>query len=84
MAGSILKLMKAGTASSVLEELSKCQCLSWFYWLVHAISHEIVDCMFLSFVCSFARHNFKKPCGPPPMVSDKNSSHFILVKQLTS
>ena len=32
----------------------QCHCLFWFYWLVHAISHQITDCMFLSFICSFA------------------------------
>ena len=77
---SILKLI--GTSQHPLSSKSfKCQCLFWFYWLVHAISHE---CMFLSFqIRSFALTS-KKPCGFfQCMVSDKNISHFILVK-LTS
>ena len=51
---SILKLI--GTSQHPLSSKSfKCQCLFWFYWLVHAISHEIPECMFLSFqIRSFA------------------------------
>ena len=85
VARSILMLL--GTSPSIFcprRAFKQCQCLFWFYWLVHAISHEITDCIICSWLCSFALTS-KSLCGITQacMVSEKNSSHFILVK-LTS
>ena len=41
----------------------QCQSLFWFYWLVHANSHEITNCMFLSFVSMLFSPNLEKTCG---------------------
>ena len=81
------------TASPVLQKtgrsFKRCQFLFWFFCLIHAILHEIPDCMFLSFhICSFALTSknlsdcgFSTTCSPIiRMVSGKNFSHFILVK----
>ena len=49
-------LMLIGTSPSIFcprRAFKQCQCLLWFYWLVHAISHEITDCIFLSFVAGY-------------------------------
>ena len=52
VARSVLKLI--GTSQHLLSSKGfQCQCLLWFYWLVHAVSREIPDCMFSSFqICA--------------------------------
>ena len=86
VARSVLKLIGASQHLVILQELPNSVFVCFgIHRLLQGISHEIADCMYVLVltICMFFGL-LRKTLSFFPMVSHKNSSHFILVRLTSS